>query len=105
MRANKLETALTRDRLACLAPPDMFFSHVYLYLLDFVVFFGFLGQHSDIDPSKAQSPTSSQAAEAQPTVMKTVSSRMKNLMRDELLINVRKFETQVHIHFTHHTVH
>ena len=26
MRANKLETALSRDRLACLAPPDMFFS-------------------------------------------------------------------------------
>ena len=28
MRANKLETALSRDRLACLAPPDMFFSCV-----------------------------------------------------------------------------
>ena len=26
MRANKLETALSRDRLACLAPPDMVFS-------------------------------------------------------------------------------
>ena len=27
MRANKLETALSRDRyIACLAPPDMFFS-------------------------------------------------------------------------------
>ena len=26
MRANKLETALSRDRLACMAPPDMFFS-------------------------------------------------------------------------------
>ena len=26
MRANKLETALSRDHLACLAPPDMFFS-------------------------------------------------------------------------------
>ena len=25
MRANKLETALSRDRLACLAPPDMVF--------------------------------------------------------------------------------
>ena len=25
MRANKLEAALSRDRLACLAPPDMFF--------------------------------------------------------------------------------
>ena len=32
MRANKLETALSRDRLACLAPPDMFFFlHVYMY--------------------------------------------------------------------------
>ena len=30
MRANKLETALSRGRLvACLAPPDMVFSHVY----------------------------------------------------------------------------
>ena len=27
-----------------------------------------------------------------------VSSRMKNLMRDELLINVRKFEVQVRIY-------
>ena len=26
MRANKLETALSRDRLACLTPPDMVFS-------------------------------------------------------------------------------
>ena len=25
MRANKLETAMSRDRLACLAPPDMVF--------------------------------------------------------------------------------
>ena len=25
MRANKLETALSRDHLACLAPPNMFF--------------------------------------------------------------------------------
>ena len=32
MRANKLETALSRDRLACLAPPDMFFSYVYTYM-------------------------------------------------------------------------
>ena len=33
MRANKLETALSRDRLAaCLAPPDMFFSHVHVYV-------------------------------------------------------------------------
>ena len=30
MRANKLETALSRDRyIACLAPPDMFFFHVH----------------------------------------------------------------------------
>ena len=27
MRANKLKTALSRDRLACLAPPDMVFAH------------------------------------------------------------------------------
>ena len=27
MRANKLETVLSRDCLACLAPPDMFFSY------------------------------------------------------------------------------
>ena len=33
MRANKLETALSRDRLACLAPLDMVFSHVYIPLL------------------------------------------------------------------------
>ena len=80
-----------------------------MYIL--ILFVGFLGQHSDVDPSKTHPATSSQASqagetEAQPTVMKTVSSRMKNLMRDELLINVRKFETQVHvyvnisIHFT-----
>ena len=31
MRANKLETALSRDRLACLAPPDMVFSHVHVH--------------------------------------------------------------------------
>ena len=30
MRANKLQTALSRDCLACLAPPDMFF-HVCTY--------------------------------------------------------------------------
>ena len=30
MRANKLETVLSRDRnIACLAPPDMFFSCMY----------------------------------------------------------------------------
>ena len=32
MRANKLETALSRDHLAYLAPPDMFFSHVHVAL-------------------------------------------------------------------------
>ena len=32
MRANKLETALSRDRnIACLAPPDMGFFHVHVY--------------------------------------------------------------------------
>ena len=37
MRANKLETALSRDCLAaCLAPPDMFFSHA-LYVLSGLV--------------------------------------------------------------------
>ena len=40
-------------------------------------------------------------AEDQVPPMRTVSSRMRNLMRDELLINVRKFETQV---CTTHTV-
>ena len=38
MRANKLETALSRDRnIACLAPQDMFFFHVctYMYVLTF----------------------------------------------------------------------
>ena len=31
MRANKLETALSRDCLACLAPPDMFFFMQSIY--------------------------------------------------------------------------
>ena len=29
MRANKLETVISRDHLACLAPPDMVFPHVH----------------------------------------------------------------------------
>ena len=33
MRANKLETALSRDHLVCLAPPDMFFSHELVHVL------------------------------------------------------------------------
>ena len=32
MRANKLKTALSRDRLACLAPPDMFFL-MYMHIM------------------------------------------------------------------------
>ena len=30
MRANKLETVLSRDRLACLAPPDMVFMYMHV---------------------------------------------------------------------------
>ena len=40
MRANKLETALSRDCLACLAPPDMFF-HVECTLVGMSDFGGF----------------------------------------------------------------
>ena len=29
MRANKLETVLSKDHLACLAPPDMVLIHVH----------------------------------------------------------------------------
>ena len=53
-----------------------------------------LGQRSDVQLGKKASPGSGEP-ESQATPMRTVSSRMKNLMRDELLINVRKFEIQV----------
>lgn len=57
-----------------------------------------VGQSSEGDLGKKTSTETAQTergdVEAPP--MRTVSSRMKNLMRDELLINVRKFETQVH---------
>ena len=35
MRANKIETALSRDPLACLAPPDMFFSYICTLAISF----------------------------------------------------------------------
>ena len=35
MRANKLETVLSRDRLACLAPPHMLF---FMYVIACVVY-------------------------------------------------------------------
>ena len=42
MRANKLETALSRDRLACLAPPDMVFFSCRCTPVGMGVFGGFI---------------------------------------------------------------
>ena len=56
-----------------------------------------VGQQSDVELSKRASVEQSFQGEVKREAgpVRTVSSRMKNLMRDELLINVRKFETQV----------
>lgn len=80
------------------------------HLLSIVLIFS--GQRGGDDLSKKPSssePPQSGAADtgdhtSQPAPMRTVSSRMKNLMRDELLINVRKFETQVRIYSVFYTV-
>ena len=83
--------------MSCLIHDALILKH----LLSIVLIFS--GQRSGDDLSKK--PSSSEPPQSdtgdhtsQPAPMRTVSSRMKNLMRDELLINVRKFETQVRIY-------
>ena len=57
----------------------------------------------DDDVGKKSSSTSNQTGgspEAASRPVRTVSSRMRNLMRDELLINLHKFESQVNTYNT-----
>jgi dynein heavy chain len=65
-------------------------THLYVPMLTIA------GQRSvDDEVGKKSSSASNQSGGSPDRPVRTVSSRMKNLMRDELLINVRKFETQV----------
>ena len=55
----------------------------------------FPGQHSSIAEVVRERSSVREMAESKSTLISVQSSEMKLLMRDEVLINVRKFEEQV----------